>query len=486
MKMEKKVHLQTSSDRISNLPESLKHRILSFLSTRDAVRTIILSNSWRTAWAKRPSLDLSSLSIGSSLREDTLSGSNKDDDALKAKRERFYDFLDRAFTFRLITKLDKFKLYVPCFGLELKDRLDHWLGRAVLCQVRNLDLEIGGEGPRYSVARSVLNASSITKLRLKKCELNLSSLRHTQLPRLRVLDLTNVYLDEVVMGRLLASCPNLEEFTCGYCYGLTRLEISGLTKIETVCVILESKDQLKAIKIKAPSLLEFSYMYRGSFDEESCNIALLGCRNLKKLELDRFRLMDCDIFFLLDRFPVLEKLIFRDCHNLEFVKISSKHLVDLDLCGCRKLEKAEINTPNLQSFSFYVETGQDIISLVSKGHTLKLKYAHIHLIGGAFTDQWYVRLIKLFAVLSHSDRFYIYVRSKEFTYEMPLKRKENCGCWKSLHVNCWRHSLNKVLLESQKRDADNIWRENKSDNTALAHFFCNARIDGKTVSFVEE
>ncbi|CAN1225539.1 Putative F-box/FBD/LRR-repeat protein At1g78760 [Linum grandiflorum] len=37
-------------DRISNLPDSIIHHILSFIDTTSAVRTSVLSKQWKSAW----------------------------------------------------------------------------------------------------------------------------------------------------------------------------------------------------------------------------------------------------------------------------------------------------------------------------------------------------------------------------------------------------------------------------------------------------
>ncbi|EYU30252.1 hypothetical protein MIMGU_mgv1a018436mg [Erythranthe guttata] len=47
-----------SMDMISELPKDILQRILYFLSQKEAVRTSVLSKSWRSIWRTRPNLDL--------------------------------------------------------------------------------------------------------------------------------------------------------------------------------------------------------------------------------------------------------------------------------------------------------------------------------------------------------------------------------------------------------------------------------------------
>ncbi|CAI0413379.1 unnamed protein product [Linum tenue] len=51
----------TATDRLSHLPDFIIHHILSFLETKWAVQTSVLSRSWRSAWKHVPVINLHSL-----------------------------------------------------------------------------------------------------------------------------------------------------------------------------------------------------------------------------------------------------------------------------------------------------------------------------------------------------------------------------------------------------------------------------------------
>lgn len=52
-------------DRLSNLPESIIHHILSFVDAKQAVQTAVLSKKWRLHWANTPSYSINSASTDS-------------------------------------------------------------------------------------------------------------------------------------------------------------------------------------------------------------------------------------------------------------------------------------------------------------------------------------------------------------------------------------------------------------------------------------
>ncbi|KMT01717.1 hypothetical protein BVRB_9g211720 [Beta vulgaris subsp. vulgaris] len=422
MNMQKKVYFETNSDRISNLPEHIRREILSYLSTRDAVRSSILSSSWRALWIELPILNLGEFhfQLDRFLNGVNLPCDDNNDaaiimerESIARKREEFYRFLDRTLESRS-SDLEMLKLYMPYYGLELKSRLDHWLDCAVNCHVRYLNLEIGGNknNPRYSLPKRVLSVNSITKLKLTGCDLDSASLSNTQLPTLKKLNLHNVYLDEGVMEHLANSFPNIEDFTFKHCHGLTRLELFNFAKLVKVDVEVDAK-KFEAIEIDAPNLLEFTYVNEGflDYDFEVWDVEVSACKNMKRLKLVGAPLDDFDLSLLLEGLPVLEELFLYQCNSIRDICISCPKLVQLEFEHCLDLLTVVLETPNLKIFHYAED--DPLISLKSKGSALKLTEVSMYLKPDVKVDKWFVNLIKGLATLGHCERFSISISFEE-------------------------------------------------------------------------
>ncbi|XP_010690104.2 F-box/FBD/LRR-repeat protein At2g04230 isoform X1 [Beta vulgaris subsp. vulgaris] len=535
--MKKKFRSKLNSDRISDLPEAIRLHILAFLPTSDAVRTSILSSSWRESWTELPALKLRDFELNKLLRVSDLHKDVTDRlkwESIVRKREEFYRFLDRALESRL--ELKELSLHVPGYVLALKSRVDHWVDSAVVRGVQELELNLGvWDFANYSLPKSVFGVnSSIAKLNLLRCELHSSSLVDAWLPSLRKLTLDHVNLDEGVFGSLPANCPNIEVLDIISCHGFTKLVISGLMKL--IELDIYSGGESEIIEIEAPNLLEFTYTNENYMEE--CELKVLACKNLSYLMLHGAPLSDNDLNHFLENLPVLVRLELLHCNRVKHVRVSSEHLVHLEFIDCIRLLKAEIDSPNLKTFRYRED---EVISFRPKGSALKLTEASISLTPYMAADKWYVVLVKFLKKLCHCEVLTLDISSEEkelilpkkvrmkyqpplhgvkklivvlmseqhirvklvetllwlapcleslsiyneyisdckifkFTYERPGKGNMKCGCWNSLAINCWRHALTEVSIEKKKRD---------EDDTELANFFSKARIDGKMVRFVK-
>ncbi|RAL48137.1 hypothetical protein DM860_005561 [Cuscuta australis] len=510
------------SDRISNLPDSIRQQILSFLETREAVRTSILSSRWRALSESLPSLHLND-----SCCYRRLSGG--EDDALKAMesplslRTNLYAFLDRAMKSDM--DINKLNLCLIHFDPELESRLDGWLASAVTRHVKELELKIcGWEHRTYSFPEDVLVSKVIQKLKLVNCKLSSPLLVDGQLLCLREIFLAQVIADNACMKILLASCPYLEILTLKDCYGLARLEICCLMKLEKVVFEYHGRE-VQVVKIEAPNLCELSIVSDGDIEFE---FDFGSCKKLKVLEIDGCLLDDKDLANFLNNHPILERLVVKTCPMLHHVEVSSQNLLELVFGDCECLEKVIIDAPNLKFF-FY--DGEDPITLACKGPPLKLKEASI--IFNSFYQLWFHDVLKSLARLRWTERLSLQVANDEdviipesvrtnynpplyavkhlmikfreklehpaqviesllwlaphpeticifnsknsarkelkFTYQQPLTDKK-CCCCEDLPVNCWRHSLVEVCIE-------NI--QGHGDDTELEAFFHKERIDAK-------
>ncbi|KAJ4783771.1 F-box/FBD-like domains containing protein [Rhynchospora pubera] len=187
------------ADRISELHDSILTRILSYLTTKEAVRTGILSKRWRNLWASVPVLDIHFAPCENG-----------------ECPEKFVKFIDIVLTSRQVQLLDRFRLVhkkkslFAYYNLPLKRWIYHvaqqcprvlsiFLQRLFYCkEIPDLIFtclsleEIEFQVPNYEWHRT-LNPTLVT------------------LPHLRKLNLGHVRMKVDFMDKLLLGCPSLEE-----------------------------------------------------------------------------------------------------------------------------------------------------------------------------------------------------------------------------------------------------------------------------------
>ncbi|KAL6207350.1 hypothetical protein ACLB2K_018308 [Fragaria x ananassa] len=136
-------HVGNDEDKISQLPDALLSHMLSFLLTKDAVRTSILSKRWKNIWASVPSLDFGT---------EYMSGAG------------FVSFVDRVLYYRDSLDIQRFRLHFECFPIDTSS-IDRWIRTATSHNLVELDLCLNFSGVvKFEVPESVFECKTLDLL----------------------------------------------------------------------------------------------------------------------------------------------------------------------------------------------------------------------------------------------------------------------------------------------------------------------------------
>ncbi|CAH2065368.1 unnamed protein product [Thlaspi arvense] len=190
-------------DLLSNLPDYVRFHLFSFLTTKEAALTSVLSKKWRNLFALAPSLDL-------------------DDSVFLhpewGKRERhgilqsFMVFVDRVLSLQGDSPIKRFSL--KCGEGVDPDDVDRWIRNVLDRGVSELDLSIDSVGDGdYILPREMFVSSTLVNLRLASEYLHWwVKADETFLPMLKTLRLeSEMIICGDKMEKLLPCFPVLEE-----------------------------------------------------------------------------------------------------------------------------------------------------------------------------------------------------------------------------------------------------------------------------------
>ncbi|KAF3335330.1 F-box domain containing protein [Carex littledalei] len=205
-------------DWIGSLPDEVLTHILSFLSTKEAVQTCVLSKRWKNTWANVPILDIKhedflvfmgDNSSGDSDEEgDDCSGDSDEEWRIAAARfERFMTgFLDN----RAPTNLDRVCCMRYIYRFE-PDASVGWLDRVALLMPQLIDIMIIS-GNSLDVPDLVFSCASLQHLSMTLYTLQNTIIKPVSinLPSLKILKLSQVELHDDFLQKLFMGCPSLE------------------------------------------------------------------------------------------------------------------------------------------------------------------------------------------------------------------------------------------------------------------------------------
>ncbi|KAF2308110.1 hypothetical protein GH714_035356 [Hevea brasiliensis] len=214
--------VEAAVDYISLLPEHILHHILSFLPIKQIAKTSALSKTWCQAWNAFQILEFDFNAIFSGNRN-----LYRYPD-LENNRQKLYDTVEQILLRRrrqMIT-LTKFTVIVPAVYRrpEVVSTMDRWICHALGSHVKDLKIAVGPSGNEKSTRTACLN-----------------------------LFLMQFNTDDIVVSKLLAGCPLIEDLNFIWCFGFKTLQIldhhANLLKLRVKWL-----EHLEQIKLEAHNL----------------------------------------------------------------------------------------------------------------------------------------------------------------------------------------------------------------------------------------
>ncbi|XVF62745.1 hypothetical protein PTKIN_Ptkin09bG0032900 [Pterospermum kingtungense] len=183
-------------DRISDLPDSVLCRILSFLPTEDSVATTILSKRWVGLWTKVPVFVFRSIY------------------AAHNHNLWFLNFVSNVF---LMSKAERIRKFTLCWAFDMEFDEEHlrtWIGTAVRRNVQDLSLGFWCSKQIVNLPGCLFGCNTVLLSLYLRGELFLDVPATVYLPCLRILQLISViYANDDTLRRLFSGCPVLGDLT---------------------------------------------------------------------------------------------------------------------------------------------------------------------------------------------------------------------------------------------------------------------------------
>ncbi|XP_074305291.1 F-box protein At4g09920-like [Silene latifolia] len=236
-------------DRISALPDELLGHMLSFLPTKCAVSTSVLSTRWRYLFTLITCLFF---------KDEPCFGSTKECKEREAARKiKFKKFVDNVLNLHKTSPINKFRLV--CRTSYDNSDFNRWVTTAAQKGVQDLYYQVSVE-KGYLLPDSLVMCETLVRLELRVYGSEIKLPLPAFLPKLKILHLENVdFFDYDSIKRLFSGCKLLEEFhlNSSKCDNSGHVIISfGLLKILKVDNCCFEKG---LFEIDAPNLAHLSY-----------------------------------------------------------------------------------------------------------------------------------------------------------------------------------------------------------------------------------
>ncbi|KAI8570787.1 hypothetical protein RHMOL_Rhmol01G0064100 [Rhododendron molle] len=283
-KRSKDLSVKKCEDRISNLPCNLISHILSFLPTKNAVATCVLSTKWKQSWTLYDSVDF----------DDTLLLNPRKSDRTLSLQTSFTSFVDRVVLQHRVSRLNKFHL--KCTQSYDLSHVNAWIAAALLSRVKELHISIPME---HSIVQpqDLFSCGTLVVLKLgAKFVMNVPASVH--LPNLKILHLHSAeFSDDESIDRLISGCPLLDELSMRGCVGIdvrvVKISAPMLTSLviydlySNYWEIMDFAEHSYKIVLETPALL-----FLGIMDKVAEGYSLQSLSHLAEARISIFQFID--------------------------------------------------------------------------------------------------------------------------------------------------------------------------------------------------
>ncbi|XP_078154565.1 F-box/LRR-repeat protein At4g14103-like isoform X2 [Carex rostrata] len=337
---------QNGIDRISSLPDDVRTHILSFLTTREAMQTCVLSKRWINIWAFVLDLEFNIEEFGLP--------KNFNDRMAVEFVTKFKLLVKSALEKRETSCVNRFRLwlnsgiywpctqaFVDCIGDVIKLGPRECLVEMTLCEDWRLNTNL------------IFTCASLIKIQLylhivDNCVVDITP-NSVNLPCLKTLHLDGVAINDNSLKKLLLGCSMLEELVLEKCY-MDTIEIYSKT-LKKLVLWIEYGYKVDRLQISTPNLLYLdiniismgeimllnlpsvvdAFIYIGYWYDQDNYVTSVPKLIHSLSNVESLRLHGLDLYFSWGE--VLKK-DFYDCpvfNNLKHLKLLDWHLDDFDL-----------------------------------------------------------------------------------------------------------------------------------------------------------
>ncbi|KAL3634919.1 hypothetical protein CASFOL_021973 [Castilleja foliolosa] len=349
-------------DKLSKLLQPVLHNILTLLSQRDAVRTSVLSKSWRYLWNGRLNVEFWEPDHGYT---------------------KFWSFLDKTLQRYLDQNLSLQQFLVYILYEVDSELLQKWIPIVIMNMgVRSFNLIFSySTKASFPLPLVVFQSESLVELHLTRCDLNiLKSTNNVMLNNLQTLRLCDVYITDEIFQKIISGCPLVENLDLLECIGLKSIKLHKHHNLKYFDFRWTTKQP--SLKSKTHTLLKSLDLYKVQLPAET---------------IDNFSSF----------FPCLSELILNKCYGLEEFILSSSSIKRLTIkmklrnTKLRNMIKAFIDTPNILYFEY---SGEGFLPSIKFATTSNDWTSEISLRNYFDEDatSWFLKLNKLLKALSQS------------------------------------------------------------------------------------